>query len=51
MNPKPLDDYINFFKKLTGEIQSEVLGSDDLKKIAKRCEDFSGRWTASCRRN
>jgi len=43
MNPKPLDDYIEFFKKLTGEIQSEVLGPNDLEKIAKRCDDFSGR--------
>ena len=43
LNPRPLDEYIEFFKNLTGEMQSDNLTEKDLKKIYKRCEEFAGR--------
>lgn len=43
LNSKPLDDYIEFFKTLTSQMQSDSLTEKDIQKIAKKCSDFSGR--------
>ena len=43
LNPTPLDEYIEFFKTLTGEIQSSELTTKDIENIATRCAEFSGR--------
>lgn len=43
LNPKPLDDYIEFFKKLTSEIKSDNISAEEIKNIANLCADFAGR--------
>ena len=43
LNPKPLDDYIDFFKRLTGQLKSENLTKEDIIRINKECEEFTGR--------
>lgn len=43
LNPAPLDEYIEFFKQLTGEIQADQVTPADMKRIATRCAEFSGR--------
>lgn len=41
-NPKPLDDYIDFFTRLT-DLNLNTLTPDDVKRINDLCKDFSGR--------
>lgn len=41
-NPKPIDEYIEFFKRLT-DINLDALTPEDVSRINDICKDFSGR--------
>lgn len=45
-NPKALDKYMEFFKKLTNELSLKNLTAADMDKIYRMCKSFAGRPTA-----
>lgn len=43
LDPRPLDEYISLFKKLTNEFSLKNVTSKEIDKLEKLCSDFIGR--------
>lgn len=43
LDPRPIDEYIDLFKRLTKEFGIKNVKAADIDRLNKLCEDFSGR--------